>query len=182
MNQLRDAATRLAVLTSCLFIAATLAPAQFVGGAAGAPPSFVQGPTVAATLRNGAQAASNQAQLTARTAAEMARRARSSGYQTQNFEADFHNLQVQFQNLCATFNQLAGFLSQLQSPQAANAAAELTAGLNIIAEAFTPVQQQWQTGTLNRPSVVMMGEVLNGALLEWQKELKKNGQRLRAAR
>jgi len=144
----------------------------------GAPLSFVQGPTLADTLRNGAQATSDQARQTAQAAGEMGRRARSPGYQTQNFAVDFQNLQIQFQNLRAVFSQVAAFVPQLQSPRAANAAAELDAGLNIIAEAFTPVQQQWQAGTLDRRNVVMMCEVLNEAVIEWQKELKKNSRRL----
>ena len=151
--------------------------AQLVG-MPGTPLSFVQGPTLADTLRNGAQAASDQARLTAQAAVEMGRRARSPGYQSQNFAADFQNLQFQFQNLRGVFSQVAAFVPQLQSPKASNAAAELEAGLSIIAEAFTPVQQQWQAGTLDRQSVVLMCDVLNEAVLEWQKELKKNSRRL----
>ena len=170
-------ARKVHLLVCCAVIAVGGAIAQLIS-APGTPSSFVQGPTIADTLRNGAQASSDQARMTAQTAVEMGRRARSAGYQSQNFAADFQNLQFQFQNLRTVFSQVAAFVPQLQSPRASNAAAELDAGLNIIAEAFVPVQQQWQAGTLDRQSVVLMCEVLNEALREWQKELKKNSRRL----
>jgi hypothetical protein len=144
----------------------------------GTPLPFVQGPTLIDTVRNAAQATSDQARIAAQTATEMGRRARSAGYQSQNFAADYPNLQLQFQNLRATFNLLAGIVPQLQSARAANAAAELDAGLNIIAEAFTPVEQEWAAGNLDRRTIVQMCEILNEAILEWQKELKKNSRRL----
>jgi len=144
----------------------------------GAPTSFVQGPTVRDTLRNAVQAASDQSRLTAQTAVEMGRRARSAGYQTQNFAADYQNLQFQFQNLRAVFSQVVGLVPQIQSPSASNSAAELDAGLNIIAEVFGPVEQDYQAGTLSRDAIVRMCEVLDEALQEWQKELKKDSRRL----
>lgn len=149
--------------------------AQFTPGT---PPSFVQGPTVTDTLRNAVQAASDQARMTAQVAAEMARFARGAGYQTQNFAADFQNLQIQFQNLRTVFGQAAGIVPQIQSARASNAAAELDAGLNIIAEAFTPMQQEYQAGRLSRDTIVRCCQVLNEAILEWQRELKKDSRRL----
>ena len=55
----------------------------------GTSPPFLQGPTLAATLRNGAQVASDQARVTAQFAREMGGRARSAGYQMQNLRNDY---------------------------------------------------------------------------------------------
>jgi hypothetical protein len=158
------------VVVVCL-AAMSLAEAQF------APP-FVQGPTITDTLRNAVQAASDQSRFTAQAASEMGRRTRSAGYQTQNFATDYQNLQFQFQNLRSVFSQVVGMVPQIQSPRAANSAAELDAGLGIIAEVFAPVEQEYQAGTLGRDSIVRMCQVLNEALLEWQRELKKDSRRL----
>ena len=145
---------------------------------AGPPLPFLQGPDLASTLRNGAQAASDQARLTATTAINLSRRAQSPGYLPQNLWNDYQNLDYQFQNLRGTFRALGELALQLQTPRAANAAAELDSALGIIAEAFIPVQQDIQAGTLNRDNVVRMGRVMNQALLEWQKELKRCSSRL----
>jgi hypothetical protein len=144
----------------------------------GTPPPFLQGPTLAATLRNGAQVTSDQARVTAQFAREMGGRARSAGYQMQNLRYDYQNLEYQFHNFRVTFNALGELALQLQTPRAANAAAELHAGLNIISEAFAPVQQEMQADTLNRDTVIRMCQVLQEALLEWQKELKRCSSRL----
>ena len=96
----------------------------------------------------------------------------------QDFSTDYQNLLVQFESLRATFHQLAQLAVQLQTARAANAVAELDAGLNIISEAFAPVQQESQAGTLNRDTIVRMCQVLSEALKEWQKELKKDTSRL----
>lgn len=145
---------------------------------AGMPPPFLQAPTPADTLRNGVQTASDQARLAAQAATEMGRRARGVAYQMQNLWNDYQLLEIQFQNLRTTFHAVAELALQLQSARAANAAAELEAGLNIISEAFAPVQQEMQAGTLNRDTVQRMCQVLNEALLEWQKELKRCSSRL----
>lgn len=144
----------------------------------GMPPPFLQGPTLRDTLHNGAQAASDQASVTAQFAREMAGRARSAAYQMQNLWTDYQNLAYKFQHLRVTFNALGELALQLQSPRAANAAAELHAGLSIISEAFDPVQREMDAGTLNRDTVLRMCQVLNEALLEWQKELKRCSTRL----
>lgn len=169
--------TGLAVL--CLTLAPLRAPGQAVSPwPAGMPPPFLQGPTLEATLRIGVQTASDQARLTAQSATEMGRRARGVAYQMQNLWNDYQLLEIQFQNLRTTFNAVANLALQLQTARAANAAAELEGGLNIISEAFAPVQQEIQAGTLNRDSVVRMCQVLNEAMLEWQKELKRCSSRL----
>ena len=177
----RDRVTNLAIVVAALGVAFAplLIPAQMVApGVPGVPLPFLQGPTLADTLRNGAQMASNQSRLTAQFAADMSQRARSGGYQRQNFLADYQNLEYQFQNLQFTFNALGQQALQLKSPRAANAVAELESGLNIIAEAFTPMQQDIQAGTFNPDTVQRMCGALNQALLEWQKELKRCSSRL----
>ena len=169
----------LVLVAGWLAIAASRATAQFVAPwYPGTPLPFLQGPDLAATLRNGAQMASDQSRVTAQFAKEMSRRARSAAYEMQNFLADYQNLDYQFQHLRSTFNALQQLALQLQSPRAANAAAELEAGLNIISEAFIPMQQEIQAGAFNPDTVQRMCQALNEALLEWQKELKKCSSRL----
>ena len=161
----------------------TLAPLRTPGQAvspwpAGTRPPFLQGPTLEATLRNGVQTSSDQARVTAQTATEMGRRAKSVEYQMQNLWADYQNLEMHFQNLRIAFHAVANLALQLRNPRAANAAAELEVGLDIISEAFDPVQQEIQAGTVNRDTVVRMCQVLEEAMLEWQKELKRCSSRL----
>jgi hypothetical protein len=144
----------------------------------GGPLPFLQGPNLGDTLRNGAQMASDQSRITAQFAKEMSQRARSAGYQMQNFVADYQNLDYQFQNLRFTFNALEQQALQLQTPRAANAAAELESGLNIIAEAFIPMQEDIQAGMFNPDTIQRMCGALNEALLEWQRELKRCSSRL----
>ena len=176
----RGRVTGLAIVLAAWWLAFAPAPAkaQFAPWAGGPPLPFLQGPDLASTLRNGAQMASDQSCLTAQFAKDMGRRARSAGYLMQNLWTDYQNLEIHFQNLRTTFNALGELALQLQSPRAANAAAELQAGLNIISEAFVPVQQEMQAGALNRDTVLRMCQVTNEALLEWQKELKKCSSRL----
>ena len=162
-----------------LAIAPLPATAQAVSpGPAGMPPPFLQGPTLADTLRNGVQTASDQSRFTAQFAKDMGQRARGVAYQVQNLWNDYKNLEIQFQNLRTTFHAVAELALQLQSARAANAAAELEAGLNIISEAFTPMQQDIQAGTFNPDTIQRMCGALNEALLEWQKELKRCSSRL----
>jgi hypothetical protein len=166
-----------------LAIAPLCAPGQAVSPwPTGLPAPFLQGPTLEATLRNGVQAASDQARVTAQTATEMGRRVRGVAYEMQNLWTDYQRLEMQFQNLRMTFNAVADLARQLQNARSANAAAELQEGLNIIAEAFAPVQQEMQTGTVNRDTVARMCLILNEALMEWQKELKRCSSRLGSIR
>src|SRR6185436_4127315 len=99
-----------------LAMTASPAMAQVYGGWPGGAPPFIQGPTLADTIRNGCQASSDQARVTAKAAADMGQRVRSAAYQPQNFWSDYQNLQFQFQNLRATFAAVAAFVPQLQSP------------------------------------------------------------------
>jgi hypothetical protein len=54
--------------------------------------------------------------------------------------------------------------------------------LNIIAEAFTPIQQEIQAGMVNRDTVVRTCRALDQVLTEWDRELKKNSSRLQRIR
>jgi hypothetical protein len=172
-----------AALAATVLIAVLPAMAQVIPGyPIGAPPVFVQGASTPATLRNAVQDTSDQARWTMRAAADMGRRAYTASFQLQNVLADFQNLQGEFQNLRGSFNLAAQIASGLQSTRAANAAAELDAGLNIISEAFGPVQQEIQTGSVNRDTVASMCRVLQEALQLWQAELKRKSSRLGAIR
>ena len=73
---------------------------------------------------------------------------------------------------------MGGLVMQVQQPRAANAVAELDAGLNIIAEAFLPVEQEVQAGMVNRDTVIRMTRILDDALQVWEREFKKNSSRL----
>src|SRR5262245_41761084 len=115
----------------------------FNGYPGGMPPPFVQASTLAGTLRNAAQAVATQCNITRQAAASMGQRAQSPVNWQQYFITDYQNLQFQFNALRYTFGLLNQLVPQLQSPRASNAAAELEAGLNIIAEGFEPVQQEW---------------------------------------
>lgn len=168
-----------AVAALWLAAATSSARAEVVGGwPVGTPPPFVQGTTLAASVLNAAQLTSDQARVTADAAVQMGRRARGAAYLMQNFSTDYQNLQYQFQNLRATFNMLADWVAQLQSARAANAVAELDAGLGIISEVFAPVQQELEAGTVNRNTVIRMCQLLKETLDLWQRELKKNSSRL----
>lgn len=183
MSQFRYSTCVFGIAALVLAAAPSPATAQIVAGwPVGTPLPIVQGPTLAATLRNAVQASSDQARFVAQTATDMGRRARGASYQMQNLSNDYQTLQFHFQNLRATFNVAGELALQLQSARAANAAAELDAGLNIISEAFAPVQQELQAGAANRDTVINMCQVLNLALNEWQKELKKDSRRLGAIR
>lgn len=168
-----------ALLASGLTLATSSGPAQVSGWPDNAPP-FLQGPTPAATIQNGVRACSAQCRVVAQAASEMARRAQSAAYLPQNFSTDYQNLQNQFQNLQATFAAVSAIVSQIQSAGAANAAAELDSGLTIIAEAFAPMNQDMQSGTMNRDTIVRCCQVLREALNLWGQELTKNSARLAA--
>ncbi len=163
----------------CLTLTPLRAPGQAISPwPDGSRPPFLQGPTLEATLRNGVQASSDQARLTAETAREMGRRAKGVGYQRQNCWTDYQRLELQFQNLRATFHAAANVARQLGNARATNAAAELEAGLDIIAGVFDLVQRELQAGRVNRDTVARMCQVLDEALLEWQRELKRCSSRL----
>ena len=160
-------------------VAASPAAAQVLPGyPVGAPPVLVQGTSVAASLRNAVQVTADQCRRTSQFAQQMGRRVYTGSYQMENLAADYQALQLEFQDLRLSFNLVAQQAQQLPSPRAANAAAELQAGLDIISEAFAPVQQEIQMATVNRDTVASMCRVLQEALQVWDRELKKKSSRL----
>jgi hypothetical protein len=143
-----------------------------------APPPALTGSTLGANLRNAAAATQAQAAMVRKGAYDWVRRAYSSTYQAEHFRQDFVNMQFQFQRLREQFNWLGNLALQLGRPRADNAAAELDAGLNIIAELFTFLQGQFNAGTLDRQTLVRTCRALEDALREWERELRRNTSRL----
>jgi len=142
---------------------------------------FVTGATAGATLRNSAAATYTQASVVIQGANDWGRRAAGAGYRAEHFEQDFANAQLQFMVLRQQFNSLGTLALQLGRPRANNAVAELDAGLNIIAELFTFLQNEFNTGTLDSRTIARTCRALGDAVKEWQRELKKNGGRLEFA-
>ena len=136
------------------------------------------GSTPGANLRNAAAAI--QAQLNGlRTATDNWRlRADSAGYTAEHFQQDFFNVQSYFQGLRAQFNWLAQLALQLGRPRADNAVAELDAGLNIIAELFTFLDDQSAAGNLDRATIARTARTFRDAMREWEREFRKNSSRL----
>jgi len=79
-------------------------------------------------------------------------------------------------------NQYAGFTSTLTPAQAnvgANQLAELNAGLNIIAEAFTDYQTALANGQSDITAFTNLRQVLNEAMRVWAQEFKRTCNQLR---
>jgi len=148
---------------------------------AGQTQQFVTGATPGGTLRNSAAATYTQASVVIQGAGDWARRAAGAGYRAEHFQQDFANAQLQFTVLRQQFNSLGTMALQLGRPRANNAVAELDAGLSIIAELFTFLQNEFNSGTLDQKTIVRTSRTLQDAVKEWQRELKKNGGRLEFA-
>jgi hypothetical protein len=148
---------------------------QYLG--APQPPALV-GPTLGASLRNAAAATQAQADVIRKAAYDWGRRANSGSYRGDQFEQDFATVQFQFRMLREQFNGLGSLALQLGRPNANNAAAELDAGLNIIAELFTFLANQFNAGNLDRQTIVRTCRSFEDAMREWQRELKKNSSRM----
>ena len=142
------------------------------------PPATTVGPTAGATLRNAANATLTQADIVIRAADAWGRRANSGNYQVTQFQLDYGNFQAQFGILRAQFESLAGLAAQLGRPRADNAIAELNSGLNIIAELFPFLENQFNAGTLDRNTIVRTCRSFEDALKVWERELKKSSGRL----
>jgi hypothetical protein len=159
-----------------LFLAITPgARTQYLG--APQPPALV-GPTLGASLRNAAAATHAQAGLVRKGASDWGRRASTSAYSAAQFQQDYATAQFQFQMLREQFNGLGNLALQLGRPRANNAVAELDAGLNIIAELFTFLADQFNAGTLDHKTIVRTCRALEDAMREWERELKKNSSRI----
>ncbi len=141
------------------------------------PPALV-GPTLGASLRNAAVATQAQAGIVRKGANDWGRRASSGAYNAGQFQQDFATAQFQFRMLREQFNGLAALALQLGRPRGNNAIAELDAGLNIIAELFTFLGNQFNAGTLDHQTIVRTCRALEDAMREWERELKKNSSRM----
>ena len=141
------------------------------------PPALV-GPTLGASLRNAAAATHAQAGMVRKGANDWGRRASSGSYNAAQFQQDFATAQFQFRMLREQFNGLGSLALQLGRPNANNAVAELDAGLNIITELFTFLQNQFNAGTLDHQTIVRTCRALEDAMREWERELKKNSSRI----
>jgi hypothetical protein len=131
-------------------------------------------------LRNAVNAVHQQVAIARNAARYWARQASGAGYQSQFAIQDFQNTLNPFQGLRQQFGWLASIVGQQQTPmpRAANAVAELSAGLNIIAEIFEPVQAQLNSGIFDRNAIGRMCRALDEALGVWDQELTKDSSRL----
>ena len=136
------------------------------------------GSTLGSDLRNAAALTQSQSYLVRKTANEWGHRAKSGNYSPEFFQRDFANLQFQFQTLRNQFNLLGSLVQRLGHPPASNAAAELDAGLNLISELFLFLGKQYNAGTLEHETIVRTCSAFQDALLEWERELKRNSARL----
>ena len=167
----------IALVLLCLVPPPPHAWTQYVQYPGAAPPALT-GSTLGQNLRNAAAATHSQAAVVQSAADNWRLRAGSAGYTDAQFQQDFMNIQWQFQQLRTQFNWLGELALQLGRPRADNAAAELDAGLNIIAELFVFLDQQFATGTLDHNTVVRTAGVFQDAIREWDNELRKNSSRL----
>jgi hypothetical protein len=140
-------------------------------------PPALAGSTLGASMRNAAAATHAQAEIVRKSANDWGRRANSGSYGAY-FQQDFQTLQFQFQMLREQFKGLGVLALQLGRPRASNAVAELDAGLNIIAELFTFLAGQFQSGTLDRQTIVRTCRAFEDAVREWDRELKKSSSRI----
>lgn len=138
------------------------------------PPAPI-GPTPGATLRNAISATLTQAGSARQTASAWSRRAKAGNYRADQFQQDLYNMQSQSQALRLQFDWLASLTSQ---PRARNVVAELDAGLNIIAELFTFLQQQQAAGALDRHTVARTARAFEDTLGQWERELRQNSAQL----
>jgi len=141
-----------------------------------APP--LAGSTLGANVRNAAVATQNQLAALRNVTDNWCRRAAAANYGDADLRLDYDNVLSQFQNLRTQFNYLGQLALQLGRPRADNAVAELDAGLNIIAELFAFLQEQYAAGTLDRATVLRTARLFQKAMREWEKELRKNTSRL----
>jgi hypothetical protein len=130
-------------------------------------------------IRQAVETTHNHTKYVRADARTLGRRITDEQYTPEAFMVDYRELQVQFQKLTGTFDWLAKLVSQIDHPSVKNAVAEMDAGLKIIAEAFVPVQEQIDSGTIERATIEQMTRILDSAIGEWDSELKRNRYRLR---
>ena len=131
------------------------------------------------TIRQAVETTQNQVKYVRADARTLGRRISDEKYTPEAFMLDYRDLQIQFQKLTGTFDWLAKLAAQFDHPSVANAVAEMDAGLKIIAEAFVPVQQEIDAGTIERTTIAQMTRILDSAIGEWSSEMKRNQYRLR---
>ena len=85
---------------------------------------------------------------------------------------------MQFFGLRQQFNVLGNLALQSGRPRAGNAVTELDAGLNVIGELFPFLQNEFNTGALDRKTIVRTCGALEDAMREWEREFKKNSSRI----
>jgi len=141
-------------------------------------PPAVTGSTLGTNLRNAAAATHMNAGLVRQVAQDWGRRAGWPSYRDENFRLDYANSQRQFFVFRQQFNVMGNLALQLGRPRADNAVAELDAGLNIIAELFTFLENQYNAGTLDQKTIVRTCRALDETMREWERELKKNTSRM----
>jgi hypothetical protein len=145
------------------------------------PAGWAQSPPLGTNLRSAASSTRSQADIVTRAAENWSRRANSASYNVGQFQADFANIQMQFQGLREQFNWVGGLARQLGRARADNAVAELDAGLSVIAELFTFLQNQFSAGTLDRNTIVRTARAFEDAMRVWQREFVRCSSRLGVA-
>lgn len=136
------------------------------------------GSTIGQNLRNAASFTYDQSAGMRMFVDHWSGHARAGIYTDANFRNDYATAVGKFANLRTQFNYLAELALQLGRPGATNAVAELHEGLDIIAELFAFLQEQYNAGTLDRVTVLRTTGALQKALREWEYELRRNGSRL----
>ena len=136
------------------------------------------GSTVGGSLRNAATATYSQLNALRINVDNWSRRANAGIYTDAYFRQDYANAQSQFVALRTQFNYMAELALQLGRPRAANAVAELDAGLDIIVELFVFLEEQYSAGVLDRQTVVRTTQIFQRAIREWEQELRKNSSRM----
>jgi hypothetical protein len=142
------------------------------------PAGVLVGPTPMASLRNAAAATRDQASMTRQAANAWMRNANSVNYRIDLFQSDLHTMQLQLLVLRERFDWMAYLALQLNRPNAANALAELDAGLNLIGELPLFLDEQFRAGVLDRPTLVRTCRAFENAMREWELELRKSNSRL----
>lgn len=142
------------------------------------PAGVLVGPTIINSLHNAGVATREQALAMAITANTFARRASHANYRLDQFVGDFNTLKLQSQALRDRFNWMAYLSLQSKRSQANNTLAELDAGLNIISELLTFLDQQFTAGTLDVATHVRTCRTLEEVMRAWERELRKNSARL----
>jgi hypothetical protein len=136
------------------------------------------GSTIGQSLRNAAAFTYDQSAGMRMFVDHWSGQARAGIYSDATFRCDYATAVGKFATLRTQFNYLAELALQLRRPGATNAVAELDEGLDIIAELFAFLREQYDAGTLDRVTVVRTTAALQKALREWEYELRRNGSRL----